>query len=158
MVPVEPRGFGIGRIARVSGDGLVLGYFFAPAVFDWPSDAILEKLAARDATWIHQLSDLHLLDGSWPIRRSSEWRRAEWPIPGFVRRTANKARLVTYSDDLQTNVIRPISLKAAARYPADAASGAVAVEKVLTRILNDDVTDYIRQDLDGARAFIGRLR
>lgn len=158
LVPIQPRGFGVGRIARLSGHGTVLGYFFGPPVFDWPENDVLEKFVARDATWVRQLGDLFLINGSWPLRRSMRWIRNEWPIPQFVRASGKNSQLVTYTDRLTVENVRPIAMKGASKYPRDAVSGALAVERVLTRILADDVTEYIKEDLDGARTFLAGLK
>jgi hypothetical protein len=92
-----------------------------------------------------QFGDLGLLGRmpeTWPILgRLSDWDRDRWPLPDFCRRDiSGKAYRVVYSDE---NLAGPqseveISDEECDKLPRDALSGAGAVERILTHLLDPD--------------------
>ena len=101
-VPLFQGGYAIGRIVRHTGQGTLLAYCFAPKHDLIPSLEDVDHLTARDSFKTMLLSDLHIVEGKWPlIGESSTWRREEWPMPRFILRDdiVNAAFIVTYADD-----------------------------------------------------------
>lgn len=144
-VPLRQGGVALGLVSRADGHGGVIGYFFGPK--RWHpvrlDDAI--GLSTRDALRVMQFGDLGLLGRmpeTWPILgRLSDWDRDRWPLPDFCRRDiSGKAYRVVYSDE---NLAGPqseveISDEECDKLPRDALSGAGAVERVLTHLLDPD--------------------
>jgi hypothetical protein len=101
-MPLRNGGYAVGRVARHSGDGCILGYFFAPRRDTVPSLVEVEHLEPLSAIKILMVGDLGFIEGSWQvIGNSATWEREKWPIPFFMR-TDDIGKVswrVIYSDD-----------------------------------------------------------
>ena len=85
-VPLRPRGYAVGVVARTSGTGAMVGYFFGKTWDRPPNVEEVRGLKREDAIRVLQFGDLGLVDGSWPIIGCDDrWQRGEWPIPEYVR-------------------------------------------------------------------------
>ena len=136
-VPLADGGFGIGLAARMSGDGVVLGYFFGPRRSVLPELPELSKLGPEDAIMVLNFGDLGFLRKEWPILgRLENWDRRAWPMPVFGRfeELSGRAWKVEYADDNPNSRPREskISLAELKLLPGDGLYGWKAVEKVLT--------------------------
>jgi hypothetical protein len=103
LVPLRNGGFARGVIARAGPKGGTLfGYFFAPRI-ESAENCTKQGLWAARAVLSLMFSDLALIRGIWPVIGEVDgWKRAEWPMPPFVRVDALgklAPRLVIYSDD-----------------------------------------------------------
>jgi hypothetical protein len=134
-------GFAAGLVARATKRGrVILCYFFGPFEAA-PTLADVAKLKAGEAAYVALVGDLYLIDGKWPVLGSlSEWQRADWPIPLFVRREPFTERiwLVHRADDNPNKRVREELLDSP---PLDALRedrihGSGAVETVLTKLLS----------------------
>jgi hypothetical protein len=140
-VPLLQGGYAIGRVARLAPEGkILLAYLFGPKHDTVATVDELDDLEPPDALKVIQISDLGLIDGSWPvIGDSPRWQREEWPMPAFIRRNelSKTAWRVNYSDDDPNTVVSEESipyettgLEAAGFY------GSGAVEYVLSKVLD----------------------
>jgi len=141
-VPLRSGGYGIGVVARMDGGGGILGYFFGPKTGHLPSLEVARGKEASDALLVCKLGDLGLLKDIWKVLgRIEPWRRAEWPIPVFLRtdRVSGTHHKVIYADDnlLREVDLLPCSAQEAATLPEDGLYGAGAVERVLTKLLSE---------------------
>ncbi len=139
-VPLRNGGYALGLIARLDGEGRVLGYFFGPRREQLPTKEDIADLSATCAILIRLFGDLGLIQGDWPIiYQSNSWYRADWPVPGFARIAVDErwATRVEYSeDDLSYLRELPISLEEAHSLPEDGLSGSGALEIRLTKLLS----------------------
>jgi hypothetical protein len=86
-IPLQQGGYAVGRVARLSGDGIILAYFFGPKRETVPTLADLGSLTPDSALAVVRAGDLGLIEGSWPIIGDAPvWEREKWPMPAFVRR------------------------------------------------------------------------
>lgn len=138
-IPLRPNGFAIGCVARYSGDGCVLGYFYGPARANVPTFEDTSGLMPEAAVRVARVSDLALLRGRWKILgERDDWNRDAWPIPKFLRRDelGKRAWLVTYSDsnplDVVAEVSVPFEVDVAHR---DGLEGSGAAEVLLSKCL-----------------------
>jgi hypothetical protein len=136
-VPLTDGGYGLGRVARMNGQGHVLGYFFGPRRRDIPTEEDARGLTAADAVLVAQFGDLALLEGTWPILPSGEpWNREDWPMPVFGTRAAGIPRRRRYDEStfrFLGEVRAP--LEEVRRLPEDLFYGSVALEVTLSRLL-----------------------
>ena len=103
-IPLEQGGYATGVVARCTGDGTTLGYFFGPKRDKVPTIDEMTHLAHKDALKVMQFGDLGLIDGSWPvIGRLPDWDRAQWPIPIFYHDDSlvDVSWKVEYNDSLE---------------------------------------------------------
>jgi Immunity protein 26 len=139
-VPLRQGGYGVGVVARHSGEGVVLIYLFGPRRERPPQLREVERLASTDAVKVAQAGDLGLIEGSWPIiGKSLSWRRCEWPMPEFLRKDdiTRTAWLVTRSDDNPNKVLSEKRVPFdTTGFERDFLSGAGAVEIKLTKLLS----------------------
>jgi hypothetical protein len=101
-VPLRNGGFAVGLVARANPKAALLGYFFGPERKGIPSPDDLPGLRAKDAVLVGMFGHLGLTQGSWPtIGRLTNWDRAEWPMPVFLRveELTGRAFNVFYADD-----------------------------------------------------------
>ncbi|WP_084303016.1 immunity 26/phosphotriesterase HocA family protein [Bradyrhizobium sp. WSM2254] len=112
VLPLRNEGFARGVVARSARRGRVLvGYFFGPPLEEAAS-ATLDELHPDRAVARLRFGDLGLIEGRWTvIGKVPLWRRADWPIPDFVRRDpiSKRAWLVRYTDsDPISSVSEPL--------------------------------------------------
>src|SRR5688572_21513384 len=110
-VPLQRKGWALGVVARLSGKGALLVYFFGP-VYKAPPRAVKTfSKRAQDAILVVRCGDLGLLERRWKvIGRIQEWDRQAWPMPWFVRTdvvTGTHLRIM-YSDDNLTKQIAAV--------------------------------------------------
>jgi hypothetical protein len=139
-VPLRSRGYALGVVARTSGTGIMIGYFFGKV---WDQPPTLEEVKdfnPATAVRILQFGHLGLIDGTWPIiGRDDSWRREEWPIPEYVRRDelSRKAWKVRYSDSDPSVIVSETRTDYdVAGLERDALCGSGSVEIQLTRLLS----------------------
>jgi len=102
LVPLASGGHGLGRAARIDGEGAILGYFFGPRLSRPPDFAFLEQLRPQDAVMIKRFGDLGIQRGDWGVIDGSDnWRAENWPIPAFRQESLLDHRCwrVTYTAD-----------------------------------------------------------
>jgi len=140
-VPLRDSGYGVGLVARMDGEGVVLGYFFGPCYDRLPTKEDISGLSATDAVLVRRFGDPGFLRREWPIiGESDSWSRELWPVPAFGRIALDrsKAWLTEYSDNDLTSPQREIaiSVEEATGLPEDGLSGYGAIEIRLTRLLS----------------------
>ena len=139
-VPLRNGGYAVGLIARMDGEGGILGYFFGPKHSNLPSAQETYSLSTKDAVLVRRFGDPGILRGEWPIIwHSNSWNREEWPQPAFGRITMDqtKATFIEYNKDNISKAIRevPISVEDARKLPDDGMSSNGAIEIRLTKLL-----------------------
>jgi hypothetical protein len=139
-LPLRDDGFAVGVAARLTGDGIVLGYFFGRRFRQAPSMESLKELTAQDAILICCFGDLGLLRKGWVvIAHDPQWNRDAWPLPRFGRIAVagDWATSVVYDEENINRVLRevPMSVEEARLLPEDGLSGYGAVEIRLTNLL-----------------------
>lgn len=144
-VPIADCGYALGIITRMGKRGALIGYFFGPLYKHIPKPEDTKNLLAEDAVLICNYGDLGLLNGEWSVIGHSEpWDRGKWPNPAFVRRDSitGKPTKIYYSENDPNCEIaeKPCSEEEARRLPKDGASGYVAVEIKLKKLLSSHAT------------------
>ena len=138
-VPLEQGAFAVGVVARATTKGkVILCYFFGPRRRSVPTLAEVESLNPSDTIRVIRVGDLSLLRGEWPIiGQSLSWKRSDWPMPAFVRRSelSRKAWRVQYSDDNPNAIDREETEPYDSTLERDSVFGAGAAELVLTKVL-----------------------
>ena len=138
LVPLRDTGYGIGVMARNTGNGDCLGYFFGPRVDD-AAKASLDGIQPDCAVLVGFFGDLDLIRGTWiVIGEMNSWKAENWPVPEMVRIVDGKAILSAYDDNLQFVGEREISLSESSLYPRDRMMGSGAVEIRLTKLIGDE--------------------
>jgi hypothetical protein len=141
-VPLRTNGYGVGIVARLSGDGAVFGYFWGPKRMVIPTLEELSCLTPENCLWRAVFGDLGFLQREWPIiGEAAQWDRKVWPLPPFinVNRASGRSSKVTLSDDsLRAVTQEPCDPGLIRLYPEDAAHGYGAVEIKLTTILDHE--------------------
>jgi len=151
-VPLRNGGYALGVVARLDGNGGIIGYFFGPKYYAPPSlDEVTDKTASN-AILVSNFGDLGLRRGKWKrIGKDPRWDRNQWPIPPFVRTDAVSGvhRKAIYTEDnLNTErALLPCSLVEAATLPRDGIAGYGAVEIKLTKLLSNQ-TDSCEKGKD----------
>jgi hypothetical protein len=144
-VPLRKGGYALGIIVRGSYKTKGgLGYFFGPSYSEVPNDEATWRKIPEEAILITRFGDLGIIDGRWPLIRSSRpFSRGEWPIPKFGSKVSllpNKGLIREYdhNDRGEWKLIReiPVDLKDIAGLPEDVSMGGGAVEIRLTELLN----------------------
>lgn len=141
VVPLRRGGYGLGVVARLNGEGIVLGYFFGPKREQVPSFKETVGLSANKASYVSFFGDLGLIDGKWLILGHSDlWQKESWPVPYFCRyhpELDRRAFRVEYSEDTLAAVDEvEISPEECQRMPRDGLSGSGAVEITLGKLLS----------------------
>lgn len=137
-VPLRDGRFAWGGVARLNGNGGVLGYFFGPPQKDLATlqQEDFNKVGSNDAVLIGQFGDLGILEGDWLILDHLEaWDRNEWLVPVFVRGDASDGYFISYYND-ELEVVREeraVSIDTS-KYAEDGLWGYGAVEIVLTKL------------------------
>ena len=139
-IPLEQGGYAVGCVARCTGKGPALGYFFGPKRAQVPSIDELASLAPKDAIKVMQFGDLGLIDGSWPvIGRFPDWDRTKWPIPIFYNDDplVDVTWKVEYDDSLQEKewVHIPFGSGPQKGYMHNVQSGSEAAEYHISQLL-----------------------
>lgn len=139
-VPLRTNGYATGVIARANPKGALLGFFFGPKRSSPPSLAEVAGLEPADAVLVAHFGHLGLLGQTWPILGSAEnWERERWSATQFGHRESLTGRLlkVVFDDDDPNRELRrvPVSADEFDQLPRSGASGAGAVEIVLTKLL-----------------------
>jgi hypothetical protein len=142
-VPLVGGGCGAGIIARAAPGGALFGYFFGPRRPVPPRFGVVEHLQPKDAALLGKFGHLGLKGGSWPILgRSSDWDRAAWPMPRFVRREELTGRVfrVYFDEDNPVHRIREEQVAEAdvRGLPRAGLMGAEFVEAALARALSQN--------------------
>jgi hypothetical protein len=139
LVPLRNGGFARGVAARVDPKGkILLGCFFGPR-FDTKTAASVGDLHPATSLLCVRFGALGLQNGTWPILgQVSNWKRAEWLMPDFVRRDPlgkGKVRLVHYSDNDPSHIESEHPIDNDPELQTDSLSGYGMVEIKLTKLL-----------------------
>jgi hypothetical protein len=139
-VPLQNEFQVTGLVARFSGDGRILGYFFADKSSQVCPMNVIRSKGPKDAIMVCLCGDLSILKDNWPILgRPPEWCRVDWPMPKFIRTDAitSEKLLVHYNEDtLDEEFTEPAGEQiGVSSYPEDGLWGARAVEIALDKIL-----------------------
>lgn len=130
-LPLRQGGFAVGVVARAGSEGkVILGYFFGPRRTSVPTIAEVENLMPSSAIHVVRFGDLSLMRGEWPILgESTSWKRADWPMPPFVRRSdlSRNAWRVHYSDSDPNSIDREEPEPYESTLGRDSVSGSGAV-------------------------------
>ena len=139
-IPLRQGGYAVGRVARHSGNGGILAYFFGPKRETIPTLEELETLTPDCPIKILRAGDLGIIEGSWPIIGDSPtWKREDWPIPPFVRKDdiGKAAWRVVYADENPLEVISERRIPYdSSEYERDGLHGAGAAEVVISKMLS----------------------
>ncbi len=139
-IPLRQGGYAAGRVARHSGNGCILAYFFGPKRETIPALDELDNLTSDSAIRVARVGDLGIIEGSWPIiGDSAKWEREKWPIPAFIRKDdiGKAAWRIVYADDNPLQIITEERIPYdSSGYERDGLDGAGAAEIVLTRLLS----------------------
>lgn len=134
-------GFAAGVVARMDGQGVIVGYFFGPKYATSPALPQVERDRPAGSILQARFGDLGLLRGEWPLlgQTKGRWARRNWPMPEFVRTDAisGVARRVRYSDEnLRREVaVLPVDENQVPSLPSDGLKGYGAVEIRLSKLL-----------------------
>jgi hypothetical protein len=137
-VPLRTGGYGLGIIARLSGNGVAFGYFFGPHRKSVPSVSEVQHLLPDESILRIKFGDLGLMNGEWPtIGHLAGFKRNVWQMPPLIRvdDTSNNAWKEWYTDDLEIISEEPCNLELSEEYPKSILAGYGAVEKRLTRLI-----------------------
>jgi hypothetical protein len=138
-IPLRQGGYAVGRVARHSGKGVVLGYFFGPKREAVPTLDELDELSPASAIRVLRFGDLGMIEDVWPIiGNSPDWEREEWPTPAFIRRDdiGRVAWRVVYDDDNPSKVLSEERIPYdSAGYERSALAGAAAAEVIISGLL-----------------------
>lgn len=134
-------GYAVGLLARDSGKGVLLGYFFGPRLDSVPKVDQVTELHARDAVWIAKFGHLGVQGGKWPIiGRQRDWDRTKWPMPIFARFEELTGRWweVRYDENNPNQLVSETLIEAAGgdRLRREGMGGSGFVEIRLTRIFD----------------------
>lgn len=139
-IPLRQGGYAVGRVARHSGNGCILAYFFGPKRKTIPTLEELENLTPDTAIKVLRIGDMAIIEGSWPIiGESSKWERERWPMPTFIRMDdiGKVAWRVVYADDNPLLVISEERIPYESKgYERNSLSGAGAAEVHISRLLS----------------------
>jgi hypothetical protein len=142
-VPLRDGNYARGRLARASRSGVLLGYFFGPALTELPQPADLQGISASRAILVGHFGHLGLMKRKWPVVfREDAWDPKEWRCNEFLRHEELTGRnfVVRYADDdpgklLGESMVAP---ETTLNLPKDGMMGAGFVEAKLTRLLRPD--------------------
>jgi hypothetical protein len=141
-IPLEHGGYSVGRVARHSPKGeIILAYFFGPKHGSVPRLKEIENMKPDEAITVMRVSEIGLIDGSWPIiGHATLWERESWPMPMFIRRddllTHALAWRVVYDNDDPSKVIseEPVPYGISGLEP-DRFCGHIAAQTHLSQLL-----------------------
>ena len=93
---MQDGGYCIGVVARASGQGNLLGYFYDTRYATVPTQKEWPQFDPQKAFLKLRLSDEGLLRGVWPVLGVVEgWKKEEWPVPYYIRRNTFKGESFT---------------------------------------------------------------
>ena len=139
-VPIGRGGQALGIVARANPKGVVMGYFFGPRLHQIPDLAAVTRFKPENAVLAAIFGDQGLRQRRWiVIGRAEGWRREAWPIPVFVRHEelTGRSYRVHYDPDDPNRVVNELLIPPGVdEYgPSDDLFGALALEKVLARMM-----------------------
>jgi len=147
VIPLRAGGYALGTIVRgcnkTKGG---LGYFFGPKYREIPDDKVIWEKSPADAILITWFSDLGIINGSWPLLRSTRpFSIDDWPIPKFGHKdplVPGKGYIREYTMDAYGSwMLKKESIVAVEEiidFPEDVFMGGGAVEIKLTKLLSDE--------------------
>jgi hypothetical protein len=144
-VPLRKDGYALGIIVRGSYKAKGgLGYFFGPKYQEIPNDESTWEKKPVDAILITKFGDLGIINGSWPLIKSTRpFLKEEWPIPKFGHEVSLLPGKGTIREYAQDNIGRliivketPVNVKEIIGLPEDLSRGGGSVEIELTKILD----------------------
>ena len=140
-IPLREGGYARGVIARMSGNGIIFGYFFGPFIAK-ENDLIVDESLVPGLEIIKgQFGDLGLLEREWKvIGHLKGWSREKWSMPKFLRWEEGETAgvLCTYDEeslDIVSEQSISISDIDVTQYPRDRLMGYGSVEIKLTKLL-----------------------
>lgn len=146
-IPLAPRHFGLGRIARAR-EGFLVCYLFRVTFESTPGLADVPRFRPGEALTVIRVGDLGFSAGEWVSIRCDRdaWarERSEWPIPAFgtILPILDMPVRREYDPDDPSDM-RPretrISHEECERLPPDGLFGHVALEIRFARLLGLDV-------------------
>lgn len=135
---LEPKGFAIGVVARMSNNGKILGYFFGEKYFRLPTMDLIGELNCKKAIRTVMVGGDRIIKKKWPIIGEIEnWNRKKWPIPDFLRVDViipNLAFRIHYSDDLEETGMTRTSVKS--KLEEDCLFGGLSLEIELSEMIS----------------------
>lgn len=140
-VPLHGGLYAVGLVARSSRSGILLGYFFGPAIPSLPTLVDVMDLAPSDAVVVGRFGYLGLKLGQWPILgHLDHWDRSLWPTPPLVRyeRLTGRTYRTIYDDKDPSKLVREelVAPGIQEQGPKDGLMGHIFVQEMLTRILS----------------------
>lgn len=141
VVPLRDGGYGLGVLARYSGDGLAFGYFFGPRMSECPDSINSSQLDAKGSVLVGQFGDPGLIKGQWPvIGHVLDFDRKMWPMPYFSSSSGKSAHVMLSEYDENTlTLVRTLEIPASELedvfYVPDRVMGYGSVEIRLTKLL-----------------------
>ncbi|MCM8625540.1 Imm26 family immunity protein [Accumulibacter sp.] len=139
-LPLRDRGYGVGVVARNSGDGALLVYYYGVRLDSIDSPLDHSVLKPENAIRVGQVGDLGVLNGAWKVIGAiSPWSRSAWPLPPFARYVQGVAFYKSYYDEDTLRKIREVRIEKseADELWEDGMDGYVAAEIVLTKRLRE---------------------
>lgn len=143
-IPLRDGGYCRGLVARTTGKGRALGYFFGPKKATIEELPDVSSLLPIDAILVGRFGDLGLLNGEWKvIKKDAQWDRATWPIPPFITVDveAKSAMKTIFNDNLEIISYQHCDPSLADQFPKDGLMGYRFVEIMLTRLLSSSRSD-----------------
>lgn len=139
-IPLRDGSYARGVVTHLNKKGILLGYFFGPALKLMPTTAQGREMSPDKAVFVALCGDLGFVKERWRVVGPIEpWSRERWRIPRFVRKdiVSGSVVLVTYDDELREVVTEmpPIEEFRSLKLPEDGVWGAGAVETRLTDLL-----------------------
>jgi hypothetical protein len=138
LVPLRNAGYARGVVARAGRRGGLFGYFFGPPL-ESSKSATLDDLDPGTSVLKVRFGDLGLINGEWLILgKMANWKRADWPMPEFVRRELRSGRawIVRRSDADPGRIESERPTDSDSQLQNDALSGYGAVEIKLTKLMS----------------------
>jgi hypothetical protein len=139
-VPLREGGFALGVVARLSSDGVLLGYFFGPKRIDVPTLTDVIGLRPSDAVLVAKFGHLGISQGKWlTLGQVDAWDRDQWPMPLFGRyeELTGRSFKIRYNENNPNEVLdrEQVAPGSSEQLPKDTLLGAGAAEKMLTALL-----------------------
>lgn len=140
-LPLRNGGYAVGVVARMAPEGkMLLTYLFGKKFVEIPSLADVATWRSTDAIKCLRIGDLGLLNGEWPVLgEAHDWKRADWPMPSFLRREdfSKRAWRVTFDEADPSHIAREELVPHDLSGLESAGSfGYGAVELLLTKLLS----------------------
>ena len=142
-VPLKDGRYGIGLVTR-EHKKITMGYFFKKAYLTVPGEIDASGINNWEVVLIGQFSSKGIEDGEWPLVNAVfRFDRNEWPIPVLKKQDAltDKYYAVLYEDNLFDNQKYQITKEEADGLYGDVYYGYESVEKKLTGLLADQISN-----------------